>query len=924
MARQWRSFFTAMESLKMKIQNLVRQIFSWKRYRTLSIMLLVVTFLLSSGVLPVRSQMMTHNHKMTKKLTIDSTTRSKVRSLHSNGNYYQACEELITFLGLDAKICSGDLPGSNTVAQISQASNRLTLVDRVEFLRSLGDVFRGIGLLEESEKVLIKSLEQIEHLNANEASIKITGSVHLSLGNTYRSLGNLERDRRSLPQYNYSPWNYSNRSSIAESEVFYKCADAAYQRNIGLHKLKTDSVPEKCKDFEKISNRLTAKDELPENLQIQSQLNRFSLMIDMDMSSQNFNNLEALALELWKKTTSQNILSSLPSSTYAKINLAKSLAYFKQKYYKALGQNTENQIPSWDELIKLLQSAEGTAKTIKEKSYALGNLGGLYEYCSWQGSDTEKSRCKQSIVKYPRQEAQYLTQEALTHTQPSDMPDIAYQWQWQLGRLLEAEYKNTEAINSYERAIKTLESARGNLLAINSDGQFSFRDSIEPAYRELVDLLLKPGKNQDPLRARQLIDNLKLAELENFLKCNLRKDQQSLIEEIQDEKTFVLYPIILKDRLEIIVKSPGKDRKLVSYPVSVDPKTNEKLSSQKIESSIEVFRKEIQRPVSSVKGEQASEKLYDWLIRPIEDHLQLDTSMNKVALTPENVERQDEVKTLVFVLDGSLRKIPIAALYDSQQRQYLVQKYVVAISPSLKLPAYKQQKNLKLLLAGQSQDPQTDGFSSLPNIGGKDGEIDKIETILKKSKIKSFSRLVDTDLNAEKLEDAIKSSAYTVVHLAMHGQFKPDLRDAFLIPAPREKMTFTNLEKILRIRNRDAIELLVFSACETAGGNNRVVLGLSGLTIRSGVRNAVGTLWNVDDTSTSKLMGYFYQDLLHKSDGRPNFSNTAQDDVITVAKALRQAQITLIDEKISGIPIYSPFHWAPFISVGNWNTTVSF
>jgi hypothetical protein len=56
MARQWRSFFNAMESLKMKIQNLVRRIFNWKRYRTLPIMLLVITFLLSSGVLPVRSQ----------------------------------------------------------------------------------------------------------------------------------------------------------------------------------------------------------------------------------------------------------------------------------------------------------------------------------------------------------------------------------------------------------------------------------------------------------------------------------------------------------------------------------------------------------------------------------------------------------------------------------------------------------------------------------------------------------------------------------------------------------------------------------------------------------------------------------------------------------------------------------------------------
>ena len=57
------------------------------------------------------------------------------------------------------------------------------------------------------------------------------------------------------------------------------------------------------------------------------------------------------------------------------------------------------------------------------------------------------------------------------------------------------------------------------------------------------------------------------------------------------------------------------------------------------------------------------------------------------------------------------------------------------------------------------------------------------------------------------------------------------------------------------------IELIALSACETAAGDERAALGLSGLAVKAGARSALGALWNVNDVAASQLMISFYQHL---------------------------------------------------------------
>jgi CHAT domain-containing protein len=92
-----------------------------------------------------------------------------------------------------------------------------------------------------------------------------------------------------------------------------------------------------------------------------------------------------------------------------------------------------------------------------------------------------------------------------------------------------------------------------------------------------------------------------------------------------------------------------------------------------------------------------AQKLYDWLIRPLEPDL--------TSITIDN---------LVFVPDRPLRTVPLAALHDG--KQFLISKYAVAITPGLDLtgPRSMKRDNIKALAIGLTESAQ--GIFPLPNV----------------------------------------------------------------------------------------------------------------------------------------------------------------------------------------------------------------
>jgi len=533
----------------------------------------------------------------------------------------------------------------------------------------------------------------------------------------------------------------------------------------------------------------------------------------------------------------ETLLSGLSPSRpaiYAQVNFAQSLMDLSDTDSSRTG--------------RLLATAVNQARTIEDpraEAHALGTLGQLYER---QGRKAE---------------ALDLTEQALQLAASINATDIAAGLHWQAGRILKQQQKVEPAIAAYSQAVDNLSSLRGDLVAVNPDVQFSFRKSVEPVYRELVSLLLT-NPTQDNLRqARETIESLQLAELDNFFREACLEAEPTRIDEV-DDGAAVIYPIILDDRLATIVSIGGGP--LQHYETQIDRET--------LETRLRRARALLNLAASNAERLELYQEIYGWLIAPIE-----------ADLAANNTE------TLVFVLDGVLRNVPMSALHDGEN--YLIEKYGVALTPGLQLLASKQLETheLKAVAAGISEARQ--GFVALP---GVEKEVKEIAEKM------SARVLLDSEFTSESLMRLIQSTPYPVLHLATHGQFSSDIEDTFVLTWDG-KINLEQLNNLLQSRDElrsGAIELLVLSACQTARGDDRAVLGLAGLAVRSGARSTMATLWAVRDESTAQLMSEFYQQL-----GQPE---------ATKAEALRQAQLNLIAD-----PNFNhPYYWAPFVLVGNW------
>jgi CHAT domain-containing protein len=503
------------------------------------------------------------------------------------------------------------------------------------------------------------------------------------------------------------------------------------------------------------------------------------------------------------------------------------------------------------EIAQLLTTAIGQAKSLGDQqaqAYALGSLGGVYEKThQWS-------------------QAQDLTQQALILTQSINAPDISYRWQWQLGRLLKVQGDEKGAIAAYTEAVNTLQSLRSELVAINSEVQFSFREGVEPVYREFVSLLLKAdGTKTNPEQleqARKVIESLQVAELDNFFRAACLNAKPVKIDAI-DRKAAVIYPIILPDRLEVILSLPQQPVR--HYATS--------LPQEQVEQTVKQLREELIKRITR-KFLPLSQEIYNWLIQPIEAELQA-----------------SEVQTLVFVLDGSLRNIPMAVLHDGQQ--YLIEKYGIALTPGLELLASQPlaKSQFKVLTAGLSEARQ--GFDALPNV---EAELKQIQ-----SQVPS-EVLLNQQFTKTTIQNQIDAVPFPVIHLATHGQFSSKAEDTFILTWD-DRINVNELNNLLRTTDRQRsspIELLVLSACQTALGDNRAALGIAGVAVRAGARSTLATLWTVDDEATSALMVRFYKELTNST--------------VTKAEALRRAQQSiLLDPKYK-----QPYYWAAYVLVGNW------
>jgi CHAT domain-containing protein len=253
-------------------------------------------------------------------------------------------------------------------------------------------------------------------------------------------------------------------------------------------------------------------------------------------------------------------------------------------------------------------------------------------------------------------------------------------------------------------------------------------------------------------------------------------------------------------------------------------------------------------------------RLYDLLLRPLEGLI--------------------GGRRLMVVPHRALHYIPFHALHD--RKAYVIEHSEVVYAPSavvllhcLARPKHALRSALLLGVADEQTPRVADEIKALAPLFPE-----AMALVNESATVEALNRL---------------SPRADLLHLACHGQFRPD------------NPLFSSLRLGDRwLTARDAYdlnlncELVALSACET--GINEVAPGdeLIGLTrgfFSAGAPSLLLSLWTVDDQTTADLMTGFYRRLL---------------DNQAPASALRSAQLEALERQPH------PFFWSPFMLMGRW------
>ena len=368
-----------------------------------------------------------------------------------------------------------------------------------------------------------------------------------------------------------------------------------------------------------------------------------------------------------------------------------------------------------------------------------------------------------------------------------------------------------------------------------------------------------------PKVRRQTIDTADL----NALRANLKQ-----------LNAVIIYPLILDDRLELIITTPDS------------PPLRRTVQIKREDFNKAILDLRIALESNDDRIDSYAQKLYTWLIKPLEADLK--------ASNP---------KTLIYAPDGQLRYIPIAALHDG--KQWLAERYAINHITAKSLTNFTQrpQQQPKILagaIGGKtSEETQVKvGTRSFDFVGlpGTNVEIDRIQSLQPSTQL-----LKETQFTLPKLLPQFAD--YNILHLATHAAIVPgNPEDSFILFGGKTTATLKDIENW----DLNSFDLVILSACQTGlagnfGTNGEEVLGLGYQFQNRGAKATIASLWKVDDNSTQQLMTEFYSAL--KAGKTKN-------------QALQAAQITLISgtAKSTGsidAPYRHPYYWAPFILIGN-------
>jgi CHAT domain-containing protein/uncharacterized protein HemY len=500
------------------------------------------------------------------------------------------------------------------------------------------------------------------------------------------------------------------------------------------------------------------------------------------------------------------------------------------------------------------------------------------------------------------------------------------------GRLAEAE--QVLALLKEEEYFEYIRRESGEASSLNRRADFTPDEAeYEKRYREIGDRLMTIGVERGELLGKKTLtpeQSQRLVQLEQDLAIgnhafesflgdltqhfSAKPEMTGRIEELRETQgimedlrelpsgTVAISALIGDDKFYAILRTADA-QKAYEYPIK----------AADLNRKINEFRQVVKDP--QLDPRPLAQELYKILIAGMADDL-----------------RQANAKTLMWSLDGALRYVPLAALYDG--KQYLIEQYRVSVMTLASNTRLKDQPNQEWKAAGFGVTKGFDGSSALPSVSSELSGI--ITTKPGDGGVLAGEIELDDQFTQQSMRQMLLKR-YPVVHIASHFRFQPgNETQSFLLLGDGGHLTLADLKTSANMFG--GVQLLTLSACNTGVGDGAEVEGFGTLAQRQGAKAVVASLWSVADESTSRLMQEFYR-IRESSAG------------IAKLEALREAQLSLlrgtasatgqpiadralIHESIAPldapatdapkftrdpkVPYAHPYYWAPFFLMGNW------
>lgn len=425
------------------------------------------------------------------------------------------------------------------------------------------------------------------------------------------------------------------------------------------------------------------------------------------------------------------------------------------------------------------------------------------------------------------------------------------------------------------QAYRALESVRPLLPQVDPiTEESSFALRMQPVFRAAVESQLDAaaaGKAGRIRIAQQIVEDFRQAEIQSTFGRDCVPAREPIRPDQLVAGEVLLYPILLDDRVELLIASAGSpDYRRLTPAKSA---TRDRVSALVREMTYSLGYSIGER------WEKPARELYEILIAPVEDKLGPGT-------------------TLVIVPDGLLRMLPFASLRD-REGKFLIERTRLSIAPAL---AYAQPgvhiRGSPGIVAASLEESVEFPAGFFPALAGTSAEAKAAAGL---DAANGRHGIFLENFRRADLERAFSGRQIDILHLATHAAFNGRSERSFIVTKDGPLLLSELRALIEANRSRgEELALIVLSACETAVGDDQASMGLAGTAVQAGAQSAVASLWQVDDAGTAELMRQFYG-FIRQGQGK--------------AEALRNAQLALMAK---GEELGDPRIWAAFTLLGGW------